>query len=126
MASSSFCSATAVAALRLAEAVPGAANRGAGTGTIVRFAMVGDDCEGVGLGATETEIAGVGAGVGGTVMTGDGVVLPHAARAAARARPNKVVSGRMCRLRDERPPGITTCGLLLPAAIAGRRRTGAA
>ena len=115
-----------MAAVRLAAAVPGAANRGAGTGTIVRFAMVGDDCEGVGLGEAETENAGVGAGVGGSVMTGDGVVLPHAARPAARARPNRAVSGLVCRPREERPPGITTCGPLWPAAMAGRRRTGAA
>jgi hypothetical protein len=109
--------------VRFADAGPGAANRGVGTGTIVRFAMA--DGDGGGLGETEIAVVGVGVGVGGSVMTGDGVVLPHAARLAARTRPHTAASGPTAPPRSGRRPGITTRGLLWPDAIAGRRTAAA-
>jgi hypothetical protein len=91
MASSSFCSAAAVTAVRPAGAGPGVANREVGTGTIVRGMT---DAEAVALGATDIATVGVGVGVGGGVMTGDGVVVPHAATAAISTRAAATQAGQ--------------------------------
>src|SRR5664280_644566 len=102
MASSSFCSAAAAVAVRLADAGPGVANREAGTGTIVRGMT---DAEGVALGASEIEAVAVAVAVGGGVITGDGVVVPHAARQTAKTRLPAAASGLPNRPRSGRLPG---------------------